>query len=234
MYRRTLPLVALLALLPAALQAQSAEERIEAARVRAQSSGVPVALLDSKIAEGKAKGVPMDRIATAIEQRAAALSRAQAAMARGGGRDLSEADLGAGADALGSGISEAVLQTISETAPRERRAVAITALTELVALGHDLEDALQRVTDALERGPEALANLPAQASEARARGGPPAGAAGPPAGVGGRPDGVGGGPAGAGPPGAGQPGPPTGIPAPGGQPGGGNPGAGRPDGAGRP
>jgi hypothetical protein len=181
MSMRILPTLALLALLPAALQAQTAEERIAAAMQHAQNAGIPVSLLESKVQEGKAKGAPMDRIAAAVERRAAALTQAQAAMARGAD-DLSEADLAAGADALGASISEAVLQTISETAPQERRAVAITALTELVLLGHVPAEALQMVTDALQRGPDALASLPGQAAEARERRGPPADV-GAPAGV---------------------------------------------------
>lgn len=207
MNKRILPVLALFALLPMALQAQGADERIEAAKARALSAGIPVALLDSKIDEGKAKGVAMDRIAEAVVRRTDALVNAQAVMA-GGGQELSQADLAAGADALDSGISEAVLATISETAPQERRAVAITALTELVYLGHVPEEALERVIDALSRGPEALANLPGQAEEAQGRRGPPAGV---------------------GPAGGAPAGPPAAVPAPGQQP-----GAGKPAGAGRP
>jgi hypothetical protein len=219
MNKRIVSVLALLALLPAALQAQSAEERIEAAKVRAQSAGIPVSLLESKVAEGKAKGVSLDRIAVVVERRAANLARAQATMLRDGDA-LSEADLAAGADALGSGVSEAVLQTISESAPQERRAVAITALTELVARGQVPEEALQRVTEALARGPEALANLPAHAAEARERRGAPAEDGGRPAGVG----------AARGT----QAGPPAAVPTPGARPGAGNPaGAGKP-GTGKP
>jgi hypothetical protein len=212
MSKRIVVTLALIALLPAALEAQTAEERIEAAKIRAQSAGIPVALLDSKVEEGKAKGVPMDRIAVAVEHRGSALEQAHAAMAHGG-QELSDADLAAGADALGAGISAAVLETISETAPQDRRAVAITALTELVQLEVAPEEALERVIEALERGPEALASLPGQAAEARDRRGPPAGI-GPAGGI----------PAG----------PPAAVPAPGQQPGAANPtGAGRP-GGGRP
>jgi hypothetical protein len=212
MSKRIVVTLALIALLPAALEAQSAEDRIEAAKIRAQSTGIPVALLDSKIDEGKAKGVSMDRIAVAVERRASALEQAHATMARGG-QELSDADLAAGADALGAGISAAVLETISETAPQDRRAVAITALMELVDLEVAPEEALERVMEALERGPEALASLPGQASEARDRRGPPAGI-GPAGGI----------PAG----------PPAAVPAPGQQPGAANPtGAGGP-GGGRP
>jgi hypothetical protein len=181
-------LATLLLALPATALAQRPEERIEAAKARVVSAGIPASLLDSKVAEGRAKGVPMERIAAVVEQRDAALLRAHTVIAQRG-RTASEADLAAGADALGSGISEAVLRTISETAPQERRAVAITALTELVVLGERPEEALQRVTDALAAGPDALANLPAQARGAQGRGGPPAGTpaagrgGGPPAGV---------------------------------------------------
>ncbi|MBW3571262.1 MAG: hypothetical protein KY467_09160, partial [Gemmatimonadetes bacterium] len=62
-----------LAALPGAVQAQAQDpqQRIETARQRAESAGIPVALLDSKVAEGRAKGVPMDRIAGAVERRLA-------------------------------------------------------------------------------------------------------------------------------------------------------------------
>jgi hypothetical protein len=219
MNRRILPVAALLALLPLGAEAQTPQERLEAAMTRVQSAGVPVSLLESKIEEGQAKGIPMERIAAAIEQRATALTQAQAAMGRRNS-DLSEADLTAGADALSFGISEAILQSISETAPRERRAVAITALTELVALEIVPEEALQRVTEALARGPEALANLPGQAQEGQGRRGSPAR-------IGRAPDGEPGGP-------------PSALPTPGQRPGatnpatGDRPGAPNPTGAGRP
>jgi hypothetical protein len=208
MKNRILPVLTVLVMLPAALQAQTADERIDAAKARAQSAGIPVSLLDSKVDEGKAKGVPMDRIAAAVERRGAALARAEAVMAQRG-RPASEAELAAGADALDAGVSELVLATINETAPEERRAVAITVLTELVRQGHASQEALDRVTEALERGPDALASLPAQAAEARDRRGPPAGV---------------GGPAGAGAAGATQAGPPAGVPTPGQRPAAGRPG----------
>jgi len=216
--RKTISVLALLALVPAALEAQRPEERIEAAMARSQQAGIPVALLQSKIDEGRAKGVSMDRIAVAVERRAAGLARGQAAM--GGARSgASAADLNAAADALESGVSVVVLQTISETAPRERRAVAIATLTELVAQGHAPQHALDRVTEALQRGPDALANLPAQAVDARVRRGPPEGVGSRrPSGVGAQ-GGAGGGPGMGSRPGSAAP---AGVP------------AGRPAGAGRP
>jgi X-X-X-Leu-X-X-Gly heptad repeat protein len=102
------------------------------------------------------------------------------------------AELAVGADALQSGVSEAVLSAVAQRAAGEQRAVAIAALTQLVQLGHVPEQALARVTEALARGPEALINLPAQARAEKRQGGPPGKATapgqnkpkgGPPAGV---------------------------------------------------
>jgi hypothetical protein len=203
--------VAVLALFgaPAAnAQVQPPQDRINTALARARQVGIPVALLESKIAEGKAKGVSLDRIAIAIERRQAALERARQAL---GGATEATTSLGVGADAIESGVSEAVLKAVSENAPRDRRNVAIAALTELVKQGHAPEAALGRVRDALKRGPDALSNLPAEAAAGRRGGGPPEGQ--------GR--GNAGGRAG------GEPGPPAGVPAPG-KP----PQAGRPEGAG--
>jgi hypothetical protein len=186
---------------PVLAQVQPPQDRIDTAIARARQVGVPVALLENKIAEGKAKGVSLDRIAEAVERRAAALERASQVLR--GQQGVRNDDLSTGADALESGVSEAVLQKISETAPRERRAVAIAALTQLVELGHVPEAALERVQEALQRGPNALANLPAQASAGQGRGnGPPetAGAGAVGSGRGGAPTG-----------------PPANVPAPGGE-----------------
>jgi RNA polymerase sigma-70 factor (ECF subfamily) len=176
--------------LPAFAQGgQNAQERIDAAIAHARSQGVPVSLLESKMAEGKAKGVSLDRIAAAIERREASLERAAQAMK--GAEPITDADLSVGADAVDAGVSNAVLKAVTDSAPRERRAVAIAALTELVQRGTAPDAALARVRDALKRGPDALAAVGADRGEARgnagaARGGEARGrgaAEGPPANV---------------------------------------------------
>jgi hypothetical protein len=192
---------------PANAQVQPPQERINTALARARQVGIPLALLESKIAEGKAKGVSIERIAAAIERRQAALERARDALR---GTADTPATLAVGADAIESGVNETVLRNLAETAPRERRNVAIAALTELVHQGHAPEAALTRVRDALRRGPDALSNLPAEAAAGRRGGGSD-----------GQRPGNAGGRAG------GEPGPPAGVPAPG-RP----PQSGRPDGAG--
>jgi hypothetical protein len=151
-----------------AAQVPPPEERINAAVARARGAGIPAGLLESKLAEGRAKGVSMDRIAAAIERREAVLEKASQALR---GHQDANASLAVGADAIEAGVSEAVLTAVAEDAPRDRRNVAIAALTELVRQGDVPEAALQRVREALKRGPEALANLPAEAAAGHARGG---------------------------------------------------------------
>ena len=51
---------------PLALEAQSPEERIEAARSRATQAGIPVVLLDDRVAEGRAKGISLATIASVV------------------------------------------------------------------------------------------------------------------------------------------------------------------------
>lgn len=167
-----------LAALPGAVQAQAQDpqQRIETARQRAESAGIPVALLDSKVAEGRAKGVPMDRIAGAVERRLAALMRAREAMAGAPrGAPVTQADLSVGADAIEAGVEPRVLGRLAAAAPGDRRAVAIAVLTELVSQGESSEQALARVSSALQRGPDALRRLPGEAASERARRGPPPG-----------------------------------------------------------
>src|SRR5262245_27803667 len=75
--------VVFLTLLAAVAVAQTPEARIEIAIERAQEAGIPISLLESKRAEGKAKGIPIERIATAVETRLQHLERARQAIGRG-------------------------------------------------------------------------------------------------------------------------------------------------------
>lgn len=162
MRTRTLYLAALLALAPAALAAQDstrADTRVNASLEAAAEAGIPVALLERKVAEGKAKGVPMERIAAAVEARLAALTRAREAMVDAGLNSTTEGELSVAADAVQAGVSGTALATISRSAPDERRAVAIAVLSELVAAGRTSNQAVAQVQTALSAGPEALANL---------------------------------------------------------------------------
>ena len=191
-------------------QVQPPQERINTALSRARQAGIPVSLLENKIAEGKAKGVSQERIAAAIERREAVLERASQALR---GEADAAASLAVGADAIESGVNESVLKAVAENAPRDRRNVAIAALTQLVQQGQVPEAALERVRDALKRGPDALANLPGESGSNRRGNGSPEGNGsgnGNGSGSGNRSgSGSGGGQSGT------NPGPPSGVPAPG-------------------
>jgi hypothetical protein len=178
-----LSLAAVLALAPVALSAQDstaatgAGARLEAALETAVEAGIPVSLLERKVAEGKAKGVPMERIAGAVEKRLDALMTARDAMTKAGLQSTTEGELSVAADAVQGGVSHTALATISQTAPPDRRTVAIAVLTDLVAIGHASDRALTQVQTALSRGPEALANLRAEsAAQVQTNGGVGAGA----------------------------------------------------------
>ncbi|MBW3655590.1 MAG: sigma-70 family RNA polymerase sigma factor, partial [Gemmatimonadetes bacterium] len=169
---------------PLSLDAQGsgrADERIAAARARAAQAGIPVELIDSRIAEGRAKGVAEARIAEAVERRAAGLARAQEAMARGGSRPTTP-ELSAGGDAMEAGVDGQTLRAVVQAARAEDRPVALAVLAELVRQGVPVADARAQVEAALARRGDALARLPEQAAAARARRGPPA-TAGRPAGT---------------------------------------------------
>ncbi len=168
-----LSLAALLVASPAALAAQdststsgsaSADARVTATLDHAMSAGIPVTLLQRKVDEGKAKGVPMDRIAIAVENRLTALTRARDAMLSAGITHTTEGQLSVTADAVQAGVSQAALVAVGRSAPEERRTVAIAVLTQLVASGQLPDQAVAHVQAAIARGPEALANLGASAA----------------------------------------------------------------------
>jgi hypothetical protein len=174
-------MVPALLLAPAALSAQSAEAnanaqaqtpqaRIDAAMSAAARAQIPAELIESKIAEGRAKGVAMARIATAVEARVAGLIRASEALDRSNVQVQSAGELSVASDALEAGVSEDAVIRISREAPAERRAVAVAVLADLVRLGHPVDHAFTRVSAAV-RSNAALANLNAEVSAQLRRGG---------------------------------------------------------------
>jgi hypothetical protein len=157
---------------PAAARAQnaSADARINAALESAAEAGVPVALLESKIAEGRAKGVARERIAAAVEARLNALVRASETMERGRIRARTESEFAVAADALQAGVSEDALIRTYNGASAQARVVAVAVLTDLVRLGVASETALEAVSRT-HGNAAALANLQAEvASKIRGRG----------------------------------------------------------------
>src|SRR5687768_13166961 len=104
----------------ATAQVQPPQDRINTALARARQVGIPVVLLESKVAEGKAKGVSLDRVAEAVERRQAALEKASQALR---GQPDAASSLSVGADAVEAGVSDAALKAIADNAPRDRRNV---------------------------------------------------------------------------------------------------------------
>ena len=149
---------------------QTPEGRIRAALVAAAEAKIPGSLLESKVAEGRAKQVPEARIATAIEARLEALVRASAALEQAGTQAASAADLIVAADALEAGISHSLLVRVARGTENNRRVVAIAVLADLVRLGHGPENAVARVTAAASSN-AALANLNAEVAGQLRRGG---------------------------------------------------------------
>lgn len=176
-------IVPALLLVPAALSAQSAEAnantraqaatpqaRIDAAMAAAARASIPLELIESKIAEGRAKAVAEERIAAAVEARVAGLVRASEALERADIEATSAGQLAVTADALEAGVSESAVVRINREAPQERRAVAVAVLADLVRLGHPADHALTRVSAAA-RSSAALANLHAEVASQLSLGG---------------------------------------------------------------
>jgi hypothetical protein len=132
------------------------------------AAGIPAALLEGRVAEGRAKGVSVERIAASVERRAASLTAALQAMT-GPVRDLSAADLNAGADAIEAGIPGAYLHALTELVHGPDRPVAIAVLAQLRRDGLAAAPAYARVTAALGEGPDALRTLPSQVAAERRR-----------------------------------------------------------------
>lgn len=162
-------LTVLIALLPGALGAQAqdqpsskaAQARIDAAVRAAAEASIPTTLLTSKVAEGQAKHVPPDRIATAVEGRLTALMRASTTLRRANVEHQTASDLAVAADALEAGVSDDALIRVTKSAPEPRRVVAIAVLADLVRLGQTSDGALAQVAAAVGTS-TALANLNAQ------------------------------------------------------------------------
>src|SRR5204862_77550 len=96
-------------------------EAIGAALQSAVKAGIPVSLLERKVAEGEAKGVAMARIAVAVEHRLDVLTQAQDALLKAGLKNSTEGELSVAADAVQAGVSQSALVAISQRAPDNRR-----------------------------------------------------------------------------------------------------------------
>lgn len=188
MNRTVILMIALLVAMPAVAQAQNAtaataasaqadiqqppaDVRIQAAMEAAAEADVPTVLLERKVTEGRAKNVPPERIAAAVEARARALIRASQVLRQAEIEGFGAAELAVAADALASGVPESTLIRIQTRTSGSNRVVATAVLTDLVRLGHSSDVAFARVSGAVSAGTNALVNLRAETvASLRARG----------------------------------------------------------------
>lgn len=141
--------------------AQTPEARIQAAMAAAVEARIPRSLLESKVAEGRAKQVPEGRIAAAVESRLGLLVQAADALRGAEIESATAGELTVTADALQAGVTEGTLIRVSRGAEGERRVVAIAVLADMVRLGQDPDRASARVTAASATS-AALASLHAE------------------------------------------------------------------------
>lgn len=133
----------------AAAQARTPQARIDAALDAAARASVPASLIESKVAEGRAKNVPEERIAAAVEARVTALVRAAGTLRSADVAAATAGELSVAADALEAGVSENALIGLYRSAPDDRRVVAVAVLADMIRLGHESGPALARVNAAI-------------------------------------------------------------------------------------
>lgn len=141
--------------LPARVSAQG-RARIEAVFARAQERRVPTAPIERRIQEGEAKGASEAALVVAAQRTEARLEASQRAFVQAG-RQPSDVETEAGADAMAHGVTSAQLQALATSAPGDRSlVVALETLTELRARGVASAQAVAQLQ----------ANLAARASDA--------------------------------------------------------------------
>ena len=146
----------------------------------AAGRGLPIDPLVQKAIEGGAKGVPADRVATAVRGVAAQLGDAAAALRDGGLTPADTESIAAGAFALNAGLGARDIAALARAAGRSHRpAVALRVAGTLSALGVPSAETVALVSETMRAGRSAadLVALPARVQAEVARGATPAQAA---------------------------------------------------------
>jgi len=146
----------------------------------AAGRGLPVEPLIEKAIEGGAKGVPDERVVTAVRATLGRLDEAATAMHTAGLARPDPEAIEAGAFALNAGLSaDAVAALARHSSARYGPAATLRVAGTLVALGVPAPETVRLVQQALDAGsaPGDLLDLPQQVEGAMARGASPASAA---------------------------------------------------------
>jgi hypothetical protein len=121
---------------------------------RARTRGLPVQPLVAKVREGQIKRAAPDRIRVAVAALSARLDSARSALGPGS----REAEIVAGADAIGAGVDPASLRTVRAASGARDLAAPLGALAQLVASGVGTQRATRMIVELLRRdaGPREL------------------------------------------------------------------------------
>jgi hypothetical protein len=172
----------------------------------ARAHNLPAQALQQRALKFAAKGVKPADIQRSVDEQAARMGLAKAAIAKGRGRAADSTEIEAGAEAMRQGVDGSKVSELAKSAPSGRSlAVPLFVIGSLVDRGLPSDEALQRVLDRLNaRASDTdLQQLPAQAANGqshRPTGSGSANGAGRRPAATGRPAGVGGRPTNAGPP----------------------------------
>jgi hypothetical protein len=113
----------------------------------ARSRGLPIEPLMAKVREGRIKRAAPSRIRSAVAALAVRLDSARMAL----GTASNDAELVAGADALGAGADMSALLTVRSAAGARDVAAPLGALAQLVATGVPIRRAAQFIVELLRR-----------------------------------------------------------------------------------
>ena len=131
----------------------------------AAARGIPVEPLIQKAIEGSAKGVPAERVATALRALAAQLDAAAAALQQAGPARPDTAAIAAGAFALNAGLSPRDVTALAQVSrPPYSTAVTLRVASTLAAMGVPAAQTVELVTQTIASGGPAtdVLGLPAQ------------------------------------------------------------------------
>ncbi len=151
----------------------SVSARIDDVLTAARRKGVPEQILVTKALEGAAKGVPGDRVVSALQSYAGRLERARSLLGGSAGDPL----LVAGADALQKGVDPNAVRSVGRASGGDP--MPLVVLGDLLDAGVPVGQAVPLVQQALQQGRhgESLLEVPARVRQLMRQGTPPGQAA---------------------------------------------------------
>jgi hypothetical protein len=138
-------------------------DSVQAVLDSARADRLPIEPLVDKALEGKAKGASDARIVAAVRLLRARLAGAREAL----GSEAGQAELVAGAVALGAGIPDETLRALRAERVGTSIILPLTALSDLVSRGVSVDTARTTVLRVLERNPRDDARLRAFVEDVR-------------------------------------------------------------------